>query len=270
MRAAHTIVLFALIYQAVALNPFQSKVSDDSGAIQQPFRGESRDDDDGSGGLKQPFRRRPRDCGGLKQKCCPNSQCGGALKCLTPGDNNWVGMTQRCLPPKVRGRCGTDGLSCCVKRCIGGLTCAGGRMCRKPADRIVPDTTVTGGTTAQLSGWVKVQVLARGGKCFVRVTGDINASVMTFGEGTFGETFGDLSALGECEEGASGVAIGYIRADVMGTAFLTEDGECVTESTSDIQLGGKIKGTGITLTFDGNAGAEVGCLKRRLLLADFL
>lgn len=61
------------------------------------------------------------------------------------------------------------------------------------------DPNVVGQTTAVLNGWVKVMVLARGGKCFVRIKGNIDSSVTTFGDGTFGETFGDLSALGECE-----------------------------------------------------------------------
>lgn len=61
-----------------------------------------------------------------------------------------------------------------------------------------PTSGVVGQTTASASGWIMVKVLARGGKCYVRVRGNLVAQVETFGEGTFGEVFGDLSAMGEC------------------------------------------------------------------------
>ncbi|GMH45614.1 hypothetical protein BSKO_13571 [Bryopsis sp. KO-2023] len=174
-------------------------------------------------------------CGGFKQGCCANSQCNYGFRCLNMGDRDWVGMAKRC---------------------------------RKPGDSIKPPQ---GQTTAQLSGWVMVKVLARGGKCFVKINGNIDTSVTTFGEGTFGETFGDLNALGECADGASGYGIGYIRADVMATAILGPDGECITTGTSEINSGTKVNGEGIIIGLAGDAGATVGCNKRKLLtLADFL
>lgn len=141
-------------------------------------------------------------------------------------------------------------------------------MCRKPQDEIRtrPGTSpVQDQTVAQLSGWIKVIVIARGGKCYSRVKGSINTSVETFGDGTFGETFGDLSAMGECAEGAQGVGIGYIRAEVLATATRGADGECITDNNTEIEAGSKVQGEGITVGVGGTAGAEVGCNRRKML-----
>lgn len=111
-----------------------------------------------------------------------------------------------------------------------------------------------------------VRVRAFGGKCFVRVRTQFEASVMSFGEGTFGEVFGALHGMGECEEGAQGRAIGYISADVLGSAILTEDGDCVSTADAEYEFGTKVRGEGITLTLGGGAGTDVGCVKRRRLM----
>lgn len=56
-----------------------------------------------------------------------------------------------------------------------------------------------GQTTVTASGWLMVMVRAHGGKCFVRIRGSLTTTVESYGEGTFGEVFGDLSGMGECE-----------------------------------------------------------------------
>lgn len=61
-----------------------------------------------------------------------------------------------------------------------------------------PEGTV-GQTTVTASGWLLVRVRARGGKCFVKIRGNLSTSVESYGEGTFGEVFGNLTGMGECE-----------------------------------------------------------------------
>lgn len=72
-------------------------------------------------------------------------------------------------------------------------------MCKFPAIKMAPEKGVVGQTTVSGSGWIMVKVRARGGKCFVRVRGSLTTSVESYGEGTFGEVFGNLSGMGECE-----------------------------------------------------------------------
>ncbi|GMH45657.1 hypothetical protein BSKO_13614 [Bryopsis sp. KO-2023] len=216
-------------------------------------------------------KKQQQSCGGKRQECCANSQCNPGLECLNRGDENWIGLERRCIKRKVRGNCGLEGLRCCGKNCLNGLVCAGGRMCRKPQDSIVVDPNAVGQTVITYSGWVLVRVRARGGKCFVKVTSNLEVSVSSYGEGTFGEVFGSLNALGECEEDAKGRAIGYIREEVLATAVLNADGECVADAQNEIELYANIQGEGISVGLGANTGATVGCYrKRKLLFSDFV
>lgn len=72
-------------------------------------------------------------------------------------------------------------------------------------------------------------------------------------------------------EGAQGAAVGYIRAEVMSTATLTEDGDCIADGTSDITVETRVRGEGITLGIGGGAGANVGChTGRRLRVLSYI
>lgn len=66
-------------------------------------------------------------------------------------------------------------------------------------------------------------------------------------------------------EGASGSAIGYIRAEVMSTATLTEDGDCISDGTTNITAETQVRGQGISIGIGGEAGSNVGCNKGRRL-----
>lgn len=65
-------------------------------------------------------------------------------------------------------------------------------------------------------------------------------------------------------EDAEGHAIGFIRAEVLSTASIQQDGDCIAESTAEVEADSEIFGTGITLELTGEAFGDAGCFKRRL------